>query len=236
MTKRGLPRISLLALLGVSCAFGPHAGGPRPGVGPDEGPFLSEIQQLSFAGRRTGEGYFSADGREIVFQSEREPGNPFYQIYRADLENGEIPRVSTGVGKTTCGWIHPFDGRVLFSSTHHDPSSEEQQREALVDPLSGVSRGDKATNGGAARFSRIVVDVSFEDRSRCPQLHDAVAVMFSDRCASQPAERAADVEDERSSGDSRELGSFLASPRSWSISIPREELTNEANLVHTAMR
>ena len=137
MTKRGLPRISLLALLGVSCAFGPHAGGPRPGVGPDEGPFLSEIQQLSFAGRRTGEGYFSADGREIVFQSEREPGNPFYQIYRADLENGEIQRVSTGVGKTTCGWIHPFDGRVLFSSTHHDPSSEEQQREALEKRASG---------------------------------------------------------------------------------------------------
>jgi len=67
-----------------------------------------------------------------------------------------------------------------------------------------------AVNGGAARFSRIVVDVSFEDRSRCPQLHDAVAVMFSDRGASQPAERAADMEDERSSGDCRELGSFLA--------------------------
>ena len=31
------------------------------------------------------------------------------------------------------------------------------QREALVDPLSGASRGDElAINGGAARFSRIV--------------------------------------------------------------------------------
>ena len=43
----------------------------------------------------------------------------------------------------------------------------------------------------------------------CRDQHDAVAVMFSDRGASQPAERAADMEDERSSGDSRELGSFF---------------------------
>ena len=67
-----------------------------------------------------------------------------------------------------------------------------------------------AVKGGAARFNRILVDVSFEDGGMCRDLHDAVAVMFSDRGASQPAERAADMEDERSSGDCRELGSFLA--------------------------
>ena len=100
-----------------------------------------------------------------------------------------------------------------------------------------------AVNGGAARFSRIVVDVSFEDRSRCPQLHDAVAVMFSDRGASQPAERAADMEDEGLSRVSRELssfcselGRFLVFTRSWSSSNLREELTSEANLVHNAIK
>ena len=36
-------------------------------------------------GRRAGEGYWSPDGKRLVFQSEREPGNPFYQIYLMDM-------------------------------------------------------------------------------------------------------------------------------------------------------
>ncbi len=75
-------------------------------------PLLSGVRQLTFEGRRSGEGYFSADGRQMIFQSEREPGNPFYQIYLMDLENGDIQRVSPGSGKTTCGWIHPSGGRA----------------------------------------------------------------------------------------------------------------------------
>ena len=90
---------------------------------------------------------------------------------------------------------------IVAGDLHIVVSTEEAgqalQRETPVDPLSAVIRGDElAVNGGAARFSRIVVDMSFKDRSMCPQLHDAVAVMFSDRGASQPAERAADMEDE----------------------------------------
>ena len=95
-------------------------------------------------------------------------------------------------------------GQALQHDTQVDPLSE-------VIPALAEGRGDNVVvNGGAARFSIIVVDVSFEDRGMCPDLHDAVAVMFSDRGASQPAERAADMEDERSSGDCRELGSPLA--------------------------
>lgn len=42
--------------------------------------FLSRIRRLTVEGRRAGEGYWSPDGGRLVFQSEREPGNPFYQI------------------------------------------------------------------------------------------------------------------------------------------------------------
>src|SRR5512145_3526651 len=48
-------------------------------------PILGPPRQLTFAGARTGEGYFGPGAREIVFQSERESGNPFYQIYALDL-------------------------------------------------------------------------------------------------------------------------------------------------------
>ena len=43
----------------------------------DESQFLSNIRQLTYDGKRAGEGYFSEDGTAIIFQSERESENPF---------------------------------------------------------------------------------------------------------------------------------------------------------------
>ena len=52
-----------------------------------ESDLLSNVRQITFEGRRAGEGYFSSDGKRMVFQSERDPANPFYQIYLTDLDN-----------------------------------------------------------------------------------------------------------------------------------------------------
>src|SRR5688572_158700 len=94
-------------------------GAQQPG--PQERDLLTRIRRLTVEGRRAGEGYWSRDGRSLVFQSEREPGNPFYQIYLMDLTSGDVSRVSPGLGKTTCSFINPRTGDILFSSTHHDP-------------------------------------------------------------------------------------------------------------------
>ncbi|MDZ4289586.1 MAG: M28 family peptidase, partial [Prosthecobacter sp.] len=94
---------------------------------PTEADFLAKTRQLTFEGKRSGEGYFSADGAKMIFQSEREEGNPFYQIYLMDLETGDQERISPGMGKTTCAWIHPDGKRVLFASTHTDPESKALQ-------------------------------------------------------------------------------------------------------------
>ncbi len=109
-----------------------------PGAtGNNESRLLSNTRQLIFEGRRSGEGYFSADGRYMVFQSEREPGNPFYQIYLLDLTTGDTTRISTGTGRTTCAWIHPDGQRVLFSSTHQDPEAEATQQAELAQRAAG---------------------------------------------------------------------------------------------------
>ena len=92
---------------------------------------LSGTRQLTIEGRRAGEGYFSPDGSEMVFQSEREPGNPFFQIYLMDLETGDIEQISPGHGKTTCAWIHPSAKQILFASTHEDPRARQKQAEEL---------------------------------------------------------------------------------------------------------
>ena len=54
---------------------------------------ISNPRQLTFEGKRAGEGYFSADGTRMIFQSERTDANPFYQMYVLDLETGDIERV-----------------------------------------------------------------------------------------------------------------------------------------------
>ncbi len=106
-----------------------------------EARLLTSSRQLTFEGRRAGEGYFSADGSRMVFQSEREPGNPFFQIYWMDLETGDVQRISPGYGKTTCAWIHSDGRRVLFASTHADAESRQKQP-------TNSSCGSRGSSGG----------------------------------------------------------------------------------------
>ncbi len=102
--------------------------------------FLTRIRRVTVDGARAGEGYFSSDGTRMVFQSEREDGNPFYQIYTLDLTTGEVQRVSPGHGKTTCAFFHPKTDAVLFASTHHDPESLALQKAELDFRASGQQR------------------------------------------------------------------------------------------------
>lgn len=116
----------------------PNTG--QPETGQQELDLVDHVRQITFEGRRAGEGYFSADGTRMVFQSERDPANPFYQIYLTDLETGDIEKVSPGIGKTTCAWIHPDGDRVLFASTQADPAAEQKQKDELELRASGKQR------------------------------------------------------------------------------------------------
>jgi len=123
-----MSRLLLLVLCGL---FTVPALAAEPDAKEQESLLLSNTRQLTFAGRRSGEGYFSADGSQLIFQSEREPGNPFFQIYVLDLETGDETRISPGSGKTTCAWIHPSGDKYLFASTHADPEAVAKQKAEL---------------------------------------------------------------------------------------------------------
>ena len=105
-----------------------------------EGTLLDNVRQVTFAGKRAGEGYYSADGSKLVFQSERDAENPFFQIFVMDLETGDVEKVSQGHGKTTCAWMHPKGEKVLYASTHEDPKAREKQKEELKFRESGKER------------------------------------------------------------------------------------------------
>jgi Tol biopolymer transport system component len=144
-------------LLAFTALLSSNAAAPNPAISQDaqpsnstqsnstqpeksEGTYLSNVRQLTFEGARAGEGYFSRDGKQMVFQSEREAGNPFYQIYLLDRETGDVQRVSPGHGKTTCAWIHPDGDRVLFASTQFDPDAVTKQKNELEFRASGQQR------------------------------------------------------------------------------------------------
>src|SRR5438093_1679368 len=109
-------------------------------AGPREAQFLSNVRQLTYEGRRSGEGYFSPDGKALIFQSERESENPFYQIYLLDFTSGDGHRVSPGIGKTTCAFFRPNSDEVLFASTHLDPEAKAKQKTELELRASGKER------------------------------------------------------------------------------------------------
>ncbi len=135
--------LAIFGLLIPLAALTPSvAGDTKPTVN-NEQALLANARQLIFEGRRSGEGYFSADGARMIFQSEREPGNPFYQMYVLDLETGDTQRISTGIGKTTCGWIHPQGHKVMFASTHSDPNARDKQKDEL----------DKRAQGKGQRYA-----------------------------------------------------------------------------------
>ena len=102
--------------------------------------FVTGTVQITFDGKRSGEGYFNAAGTQMVFQSERLASNPFYQIYSLDFETGQTNAISSGIGKTTCGWLHPDGKRVLYASTEHDPAAKQKQTDELAFRESGQTR------------------------------------------------------------------------------------------------
>ncbi len=91
--------------------------GPARPVAPQSGErHLTNVRQLTFGGENA-EAYFSHDGRRIIFQSTRD-GRTCDQQYVMNVDGSGVKRVSTGGGKTTCGYFFNGDRTIFFASTH----------------------------------------------------------------------------------------------------------------------
>ncbi|NOT34462.1 MAG: hypothetical protein HOP12_09865 [Candidatus Eisenbacteria bacterium] len=77
---------------------------------------FANLWQLTFGGENA-EAYWSGDGTRLILQATR-AGYPCDQEFVLDLRTGDLDRVSTGTGRTTCGYFYDHDRRILFSSTH----------------------------------------------------------------------------------------------------------------------
>ncbi|HYU41521.1 MAG TPA: M28 family peptidase [Vicinamibacteria bacterium] len=91
-------------------------GAGKPFAARADEPHLAEVRQLTFAGENA-EAYFSPDGRRLVFQATTEKGG-CDQEYVLDLATGDVRRISSGKGRTTCGYYDwPEGDRIVYAST-----------------------------------------------------------------------------------------------------------------------
>ncbi len=116
-----LPIISAVVLVaaGVGSALAlPHfaAKNQLATITDEREKHFRNVTQLTFGGENA-EAYFSSDGKQLIFQSQRD-GYPCDQQFVMNTDGTNLHRVSTGTGRTTCGWFFDHDRRVLFSSTH----------------------------------------------------------------------------------------------------------------------
>ncbi len=77
---------------------------------------LANLRQLTFGGQNA-EAYFSPDDERLIFQATPRDGSCDQQ-YVMRTDGSELRRVSTGLGRTTCGYFVPGSERIVYSSTH----------------------------------------------------------------------------------------------------------------------
>ncbi|HLV80906.1 MAG TPA: hypothetical protein VKT32_11520 [Chthonomonadaceae bacterium] len=108
-----------IAFLGIMLARGAAPGAHAGQIAALHAPrevHLANVRQLTFGGENA-EAYFSNDGARLTFQGIRD-GYSCDQQFVIHTDGSGLRRISTGTGRTTCGWWLPGDARILFSSTH----------------------------------------------------------------------------------------------------------------------
>jgi TolB protein len=79
-------------------------------------PHLAKIRQLTHGGQNA-EAYWSPDGKRLIFQATRPPYD-CDQIFVMNADGSDQHLVSTGKGRTTCGYFLGDNRHIIYASTH----------------------------------------------------------------------------------------------------------------------
>ena len=105
-----------LLLLALTMTQSSAQNGPPDSLRLPEEKYLRNVRQLTFGGENA-EAYFSADDSKLIFQY-HSGSDSCDQIYVMNGDGTDKHLVSTGKGRTTCGYFFPDGQKILFSSTH----------------------------------------------------------------------------------------------------------------------
>ena len=81
-----------------------------------ESPHLANVRQLTHGGQNA-EAYWAPDGKRLIFQSTRAPYQ-CDQIFVMNADGSDVHLVSTGKGRTTCGYFLSDNRHIVYASTH----------------------------------------------------------------------------------------------------------------------
>jgi len=121
---RRIGRLSVAALALGTTACGTREAGEAAAAAPavaratDSGEtHLANLRQLTFGGQNA-EAYFSAEGTRLIFQRTAAEGGCDQQ-YVMNTDGSDLRMVSSGLGRTTCGYFYANDTRIIYASTVH---------------------------------------------------------------------------------------------------------------------
>lgn len=81
-----------------------------------QGTHLANLKRLTEGGQNA-EAYWSPDGKRLIFQSTRPP-HECDQIFIMNADGSDQRLVSTGKGRTTCGYFLKDNKHFVYASTH----------------------------------------------------------------------------------------------------------------------
>ena len=100
----------------VGADWAPRAGKAVPELMRKDEPHLADLRRLTFGGDNA-EAYWSPDGRKLSFQR-TPPGGDCDAQYVLDLDSGKVELVSSGEGRTTCGYFDfPKGDSLIYATT-----------------------------------------------------------------------------------------------------------------------
>ena len=104
--RRAFLRLAGSAAAGLVLGIGGRAQGVE---GNPRERRLRNVRQLTFGGQNA-EAYFDWTGSRVIFQSTLAPFS-CDQIFVMNADGSDVRQVSTGKGRTTCGFFFP-DGQI----------------------------------------------------------------------------------------------------------------------------
>jgi TolB protein len=85
-------------------------------LAPAQSNHLEDLKQLTHGGQNA-EAYWSPDGKRLIFQTTRPPYD-CDQIFLMNADGSDQHLVSTGKGRTTCGYFLADNKHIVYASTH----------------------------------------------------------------------------------------------------------------------